>query len=84
VIELTSHGEKGLLIGDLVHTQGELVEGWDFYINYDRAQATEAIDRFRAYLYDKKLPFAAAHFPGMRWGRLVTGTGNSSIAYETL
>lgn len=87
VIELTSRGEKGLLIGDLVHTQGELVEAWDFAINHDHGRAVEAIERFRRYLYDNKLPFAAAHFPGLKWGRLVKDVerrGRSGIAYETL
>jgi glyoxylase-like metal-dependent hydrolase (beta-lactamase superfamily II) len=83
VVELTSRGEKGLLIGDLVHTQGELVEGWMFYVNKDTGKALEAIERFRKYVYDRKIPFAAAHFPGMKWGRLVKGDAGK-IAYETI
>jgi glyoxylase-like metal-dependent hydrolase (beta-lactamase superfamily II) len=84
VLELSSRGERGLLIGDLVHTQGELVGSWDFAISHDHAKAIEAVDRFRGYLYDNRLPFAAAHFPGMRWGRLVKDGTGSGIAYETL
>ncbi|WP_432013612.1 MBL fold metallo-hydrolase [Streptomyces cucumeris] len=84
VLELRSDGEKGLLIGDLVHTQGELVEGWEFVINHDRRMAAEAIERFRKYIYDNKIPFAAAHFPGLLWGRLKKDPGGSGIAYETL
>jgi glyoxylase-like metal-dependent hydrolase (beta-lactamase superfamily II) len=82
VYELNSAQEKGLLIGDLVHTQGELVHAWDLNFGHNREQAIEAIERFRKYMYDEKLPFAAAHFPGMRWGRLVPDSG--SIAYETI
>ncbi|MGV9867541.1 MBL fold metallo-hydrolase [Rhodococcus koreensis] len=84
VFELVSDGEKGLLIGDLVHTQGELVNGWDLAFNGDHQQAIEAIEHFRKYLFDTKIPFAAAHFPGLRWGRLVPGDGHTDIAYETL
>lgn len=84
VLELSSRGERGLLIGDLVHTQGELVGSWDFAISHDHAKAIEAVDRFRGYLYDNALPFAAAHFPGMRWGRLVKNGAGSGIAYATL
>ncbi|RYE40381.1 MAG: MBL fold metallo-hydrolase [Hyphomicrobiales bacterium] len=83
VLELNSRGEKGLLIGDLVHTQGELVEGWEFYVNHDVPKAVEAIERFRKYIYDNKLPFAAAHFPGMKWGQLVKDEAGR-IAYETI
>jgi glyoxylase-like metal-dependent hydrolase (beta-lactamase superfamily II) len=84
VLELSSHGERGLLIGDLVHAHGELVGSWDFAISHDHEKAMAAVDRFRGYIYDKKLPFAAAHFPGMKWGRLVKNRNGSGISYETL
>ena len=83
VLELTSGGEKGLLIGDLAHSHGELVDGWEFFFNRDLPHAIEAIERFRKYLYDNSLPFAAAHFPGMKWGQLVKGD-NGNIVYEVL
>ncbi|WP_033293275.1 MBL fold metallo-hydrolase [Amycolatopsis jejuensis] len=85
VFELTSRGEQGLLLGDLVHTQGELVEAWDLAFNQDHGKAIEAIERYRRRLYDTGLPFAAAHFPGLKWGRLVKdGATPSGIAYETV
>jgi glyoxylase-like metal-dependent hydrolase (beta-lactamase superfamily II) len=84
VYELVSDGERGLLIGDLVHTQGELVHAWDLNFGYDRPQALEATERFRKYIYDNKLPFAAVHFPGMKWGRLVKGDNQVGIAYTTI
>lgn len=84
VFELVSAGERGVLIGDLAHTQGELVHGWDLAFNGDHARALAAIEHFRRYLYDEKLPFAAAHFPGLRWGRL-TGNGRpGGVTYETI
>jgi glyoxylase-like metal-dependent hydrolase (beta-lactamase superfamily II) len=84
VIELRSNGERGLLLGDLVHTQGELIEGWEFAINHDSAKAAESIERFRKYLYDNQLPFAAAHFPGLKWGRITKAQSRTGLAYETL
>lgn len=84
VFELTSNDEVGLLVGDLAHTQGELVEeGWEFYVNLHPTQAMESIDWFRKYLYDKGIPFAASHFTGMRWGRIVKGESRP-LAYEEL
>jgi glyoxylase-like metal-dependent hydrolase (beta-lactamase superfamily II) len=84
VIELSSRGERGLLIGDLVHTQGELAEdGWQFAIHHDPEKAMASIERFRKRIYDERLPFAAAHFPGMKWGRLVKGPGPVPV-YETI
>jgi glyoxylase-like metal-dependent hydrolase (beta-lactamase superfamily II) len=83
VLELSSRGEKGLLIGDLVHSHGELVDGWEFFFNRDLPKAIEAVERFRKLLYDTNLPFAAAHFPGMKWGKLVKGDAGQ-VAYETI
>jgi glyoxylase-like metal-dependent hydrolase (beta-lactamase superfamily II) len=83
-IELHSDGERGLLIGDLVHTQGELVEGWEFVMNHDGAKAAEAIERFRKYLYDNQIPFAAAHFPGLKWGRITRAHDSTGLSYVTL
>jgi len=84
VIEITSNGESGLLIGDLVHTQPEMVrDDWDFPVNRDPELARKAIDRFRKRIYDDNLPFAAAHFPGMAWGRLTKGQG-SELVYEKI
>jgi glyoxylase-like metal-dependent hydrolase (beta-lactamase superfamily II) len=84
VIELRSGTEKGLLIGDLVHTQAELVEGWEFVMNHDGGMAGAAIERFRKYLYDNRLPFAAAHFPGLKWGRITRAEAGRGLAYETI
>ncbi|AEF38623.1 MBL fold metallo-hydrolase [Hoyosella subflava] len=85
VFELVSRGERGLLIGDLVHTQGELVNGWDLAFNGDHAQSIETIEKFRKYILDNNIPFAAAHFPGLRWGRLWIERGTSpAIAYATI
>ena len=84
VIELRSDGQRGLLIGDLVHTQGELVEGWDFVMNYDNEKAAASTEHFRRYLYDNRLPFAAAHFPGLKWGRLLKARTQSGMAYQNI
>lgn len=83
VLELSSRGEKGLLIGDLAHSHGELVDGWEFYFNRDLPKAIDALEWFRKYLYDNNLPFAAAHFPGMPWGRLVKDD-NRKLGYEVI
>jgi hypothetical protein len=41
-----------------------------------------ALDRIRKIIADRRLPFAAAHFPGLRWGRLERSRG--SWIYERL
>lgn len=76
VLRLTSQGESGLLLGDLVHSEPELFEeNWDFIRHHDHAAALASIERFRAMIQDENLPFAAAHFPGLHWGRLEKAKG---------
>ncbi|MCW2748447.1 MAG: Beta-lactamase domain protein, partial [Nocardioidaceae bacterium] len=71
------------LIGDLVHTQPELFEiGWDSTSNVDSAAAHASIERMRNLILKRDIPFAAAHFPGMHWGKLVTSGGK--VGYEEL
>ncbi|CAN5206491.1 MBL fold metallo-hydrolase [soil metagenome] len=71
VLRLTSQGEQGMLLGDLVHTQPELIEDrWDFLAHIEHEQGMDSIERIRKELFDKNLPFAAAHFPGLQWGKI--------------
>jgi glyoxylase-like metal-dependent hydrolase (beta-lactamase superfamily II) len=74
VFLLTSKGEAGFLIGDLAHAEPELLEDdWDLVgVHADRVQARSAITRVRQRILADDLPFAAAHFPGLPWGRLVS------------
>jgi len=83
VLELSSDGEKGLMIGDLVHSQPELFEDrWDFLNHSDHEAGMASIEKIRKLILDEDLPFAAAHFPGLRWGRLKTRNGK--LSYEEL
>jgi glyoxylase-like metal-dependent hydrolase (beta-lactamase superfamily II) len=83
VFELVSGGETGLLLGDLVHTVGELLYGWELGFHHDAEAAVDMVARFRARLVEEGLPFAASHFPGMRWGRL-TRVADGAVTYESL
>ncbi|MFF0284037.1 MBL fold metallo-hydrolase [Rhodococcus aetherivorans] len=76
VLELRSHGERGLLLGDLVHAQPELVDDndrgqWNFISHTDHDRAHAAVERFRKRMWDEKIPAAGGHFPGLRWGHVV-------------
>jgi glyoxylase-like metal-dependent hydrolase (beta-lactamase superfamily II) len=76
VLELVSDGEHGLLLGDLVHAQPELIDDnargqWNFQGHINEPEAIASVHRFRKRLFDQRIPFAAAHFPGLRWARIV-------------
>lgn len=83
VLRLTSDGEHGMLLGDLVHTQPELTEDrWHFYAHIDGEAGMNSIERIRRELVDKKMPFAAAHFPGLKWGQLTMD--GARLSYEVV
>lgn len=80
VLELRSGSEKGLLLGDLVHAQPELVDDnergqWAFISHTDHDRAHAAVEHFRKRMWDEKIPAAGGHFPGLRWGRVVSDGG---------
>lgn len=81
VLKLTDHGESAALIGDLTHTEPELIaDDWDFMAHVNSQQGLESVERVRKRLYDEKLLFAAAHYPGMHFGRLTMDGGK--LGYE--
>lgn len=78
VLEITSGGEKGLLLGDLIHAEPELIDDdfrtkWNFALHVKPEKALDSVEHFRKRIVDEKLPFAAAHFPGLRWSRIDRG-----------
>ena len=40
--------------------------------------ANAAVERFRKIIVDEKLPFAVAHFPGLRWARIEMDGGKQT------
>jgi len=83
VVELRSRDERGLLLGDLVHAQPELVDDndrgqWNFISHTDHERAHAAVEHFRRRMWDEKIPAAGGHFPGLRWGHVVTSGGKRS------
>lgn len=84
VLKLTDGGESAVLIGDLAHTEPEMYDdNWEFPSHTDMTQALSSVERIRKRLFDANLPFAAAHFAGMRFGR-ITSNGQGTFGYERL
>ena len=85
VLLLAAAGEKGLLLGDLVHSEPELYdENWDFVNHVDHKAGMASIEKIRKMILHEDIPFAAAHFTGMRWGRLSRNRTPGPLTYETL
>ncbi len=65
-----------MLLGDVVHCPVELVdEEWDGMSDVDPALAKRTRNALARELEGTDTPVAAAHFPGLQFGRLLTGEG---------
>lgn len=71
-----SDGERALLLGDTLHTVGELIEPeWMGVWDVDPVAAGVMRNRIAEELIETGDVFAPAHFPELAFGRLVTAEG---------
>jgi glyoxylase-like metal-dependent hydrolase (beta-lactamase superfamily II) len=76
VVVVSSGVERAMLLGDVVHCPVELVaEEWDGMGDVDPALAKRTRNALARELEGTDTPVAAAHFPGLQFGRLVSGQG---------
>jgi glyoxylase-like metal-dependent hydrolase (beta-lactamase superfamily II) len=76
IVELRCDGERGWLIGDVAHNPVELLEDdWPGVADHDPAMARATATSVARQLVDTRVPFAAAHFAQMQWGRLARVNG---------
>ncbi|WP_063041626.1 MBL fold metallo-hydrolase [Nocardia pseudovaccinii] len=75
--------ERAALVGDLAHAPMEFTESnWQFAFDFDPEQATATRAEFVAEFADTGTAVLAAHFPGLRAGRLVTRAGRIEWTYD--
>ena len=73
---LSSGTARGILLGDVVHCPVELVDDeWGSLGDVDPALARRTKLALAMELEGGDVPVAGAHFPGMRFGRLLPGEG---------
>lgn len=76
LIELSSEGETGYLLGDVVHHPAELVNpDWPGVADVDGGGAAEQRRAVAAMLANTGALAAGAHFAGFEWGRVVPSSG---------
>jgi glyoxylase-like metal-dependent hydrolase (beta-lactamase superfamily II) len=76
VIVVADGTERALLLGDAVHCPVELIENeWEAIFDVDPALARRTREALAKELEGSNVPVAAAHFPGLRFGRLLGGRG---------
>jgi glyoxylase-like metal-dependent hydrolase (beta-lactamase superfamily II) len=76
LVVLSSGSARALLIGDVAHCPVELIDDeWAGLADVDPKRAQETRNALARELEGTGTPFAAAHFPGLEFGRLITGEG---------
>ena len=80
VIVIVSSGtDRAMLIGDIAHCPAELTENdWEAVFDVDRDLARRTREALAAELEGSTTLVGAAHFPGLQFGRLLTGEGQRS------
>jgi hypothetical protein len=63
-----------MLLGDVVHCPAELLsDDWEALADFDRELARRSRVALARELEGTDIPVAAAHFPGLQFGRLLAG-----------
>jgi glyoxylase-like metal-dependent hydrolase (beta-lactamase superfamily II) len=76
VIVISSGTERALLLGDVVHCPAELLsDDWEMIGDVNRQLAQRTREALARELEGSDTPAAAAHFPGLQFGRLLTAQG---------
>jgi glyoxylase-like metal-dependent hydrolase (beta-lactamase superfamily II) len=79
ILVLSSGGARAMLLGDVVHCPVELLDDeWATIGDVDPALAKRTRVALARELENDDVPVAAAHFPGLQFGRLLPGEGRRS------
>lgn len=83
VIVVSDGDDRAMLIGDVAHCPAELSEDeWEAVFDVDRALARRTREALARELEGSGIPVAAAHFPGLSFGRILPGQGQRYWTYD--
>ena len=73
VVVLSGGGGTAMLLGDVLHCPAELMsDDWEMMADVDPALARRTREALARELEGSDVPVAAAHFPGLQFGRLLS------------
>jgi glyoxylase-like metal-dependent hydrolase (beta-lactamase superfamily II) len=82
LVVVSSGGQRAVLLGDVVHCPVELLEPeWEGLGDVDPALARRTREALARELEGGEVPMAAAHFPGLAFGRLLRGVGRRTWSW---
>jgi glyoxylase-like metal-dependent hydrolase (beta-lactamase superfamily II) len=74
MIVVSDAGQRAMMIGDVVHCAVELTQDeWDGFADVDPVQAKAARNAWAREMEGVDVPVAAAHFGGLKFGRILPG-----------
>lgn len=79
VVVVSDGDDRAMLLGDIAHCPAELTEDdWEATFDVDPAMARRTREALARELEGSDVAIGAAHFPGLKFGRLMTGKGQRS------
>ena len=82
IIVISSDNERAMLLGDVVHCPVQLLDDeWEGLMDVDPALAKRTRNALARELEGTDVNVAAAHFPGLRFGRLLKAEGRRRFVF---
>jgi glyoxylase-like metal-dependent hydrolase (beta-lactamase superfamily II) len=82
IVIVSSGQHRAILLGDVVHCPIELTEpDWQTVFDVDPTLAQRTRQALAREIEGSDVPVTAAHFPGLRFGRLLRGSGASQWTF---
>jgi glyoxylase-like metal-dependent hydrolase (beta-lactamase superfamily II) len=83
VVVVSDGVERAMLLGDMIHCPLELMDDdFNLLVDHDQQLADRVREAYARELEGGDIPVAAAHFPGLRFGRLLPGRGVRHWVFE--
>jgi glyoxylase-like metal-dependent hydrolase (beta-lactamase superfamily II) len=83
VIVISSGSDRAMLLGDVVHCPAELLsDDWEAVFDVDQALARRSREALARELEGRDITAAGAHFPGLRFGRLLAAEGRRQWVFD--
>jgi glyoxylase-like metal-dependent hydrolase (beta-lactamase superfamily II) len=82
VVVVSNGTQRALLLGDIIHCPLELMDDdFNLLVDHDQELANRVREAYARELEGSDIPVAAAHFPGLRFGRLLPGEATRRWTY---
>ena len=83
VVVISDGTQRALLLGDIIHCPLELMDDdFNLLVDHDQELANSVREAYARELEGTGVPVAASHFPGLQFGRLLSGEGTRRWTFD--